>query len=373
MSGSDNFDVVILGGGMAGVSLAATLAPSCRVAVLEREPRPGMHATGRSAALYAPGYGAGPIRRLTKASAETFFAPNAEVPLVRPRATLLVATDAQLPLLERMLADDPTLFERIDGAAAERLMPILRPGMVAAALLDRSSADIDVDALLQFYLRQLRARGGEIRTEAAPTALTAEDGGWTVSTAAGDLRGRVLVNAAGAWADEAAALAGIRPLGMSPMRRTAALVDAPAMEGFADWPAVIDIGETFYFKPDAGKLLVSPAEETACTPHDAYADDMALAEGIERIMQLTTLSVDRLPRSWAGLRTFAPDRVPVIGFSNHAPAPFFWLAGQGGYGIQTAPAAAMLAAWLIAGGERPDVADDALVAALAPARLEAAA
>ncbi len=204
----------------------------------------------------------------------------------------------------------------------------------------------------------------------APLAINAADGGWRVLTSRGEIQCNYLVDAAGAWADEIATMANVTPIRLSPRRRTAALVDAPDVVGFDQWPNVIDINDDFYFKPDAGKLLVSPAEETEVEPHDAYADDEALAEGLDRIMRLTTLTVKRAPRSWGGLRTFAPDRVPVIGFAPDSPAPFLWLAGQGGYGIQTAPAAAELAAYLINRGVRPSFADDALIMKLSPARFE---
>ena len=368
-SPATNYDVLVIGGGMAGVSVGALVATTCRVAVLEREERPGMHATGRSAALYAPAYGSGATRRLTKASATMFRAPTApgDAPFLRPRATMLVATEAQRPALQALHDEEPTLFEWLDGAGVRARVPIFRTDGVAHALLDESSADIDVDALLHHYLRMLRRYGGALLTGAGPTAIAATPAGWQVETARGTVTAPVLVDAAGAWADEVATLAGARPVGLSPRRRTAALVDAPACAGFDRWPSVIDAAERFYFKPEAGKLLVSPAEETEVEPHDAYADDQALAEGIDRIMRLTTLAVERMPRSWAGLRTFAADRLPVIGFATDAPG-FFWLAGQGGYGIQTAPAAAELAASLILKAPLPNFADDALVAALSPGR-----
>lgn len=370
MADRDQCDVLIVGCGMAGASLGAHLAAHRRVIVLEREERPGTQATGRSAALYAPGYGDGAVRALTKASASTFdLSDTAEDACVRARATLLVATKAQLDRLERTKAADPALFERLDAEAVRALIPIMRRDVIVGGLIDRSSGDIDVDRLLQRYLRQMRAVGGEIACQEYPVEIVAIGGRWQVTTNHRRIEAAVLVDAAGAWADEVARLAGVAPIGLSPRRRTAALVDAPAAARFADWPAVIDIDERFYFKPDAGKLLVSPAEETPVEPHDAYSDDEALAEGIDRIMQLTTIEVTRAPTSWAGLRTFAPDRVPVIGYDRTAPAPFFWLAGQGGYGIQTAPAAADLAAALVTGGALPNFADPALVAALSPVRL----
>jgi D-arginine dehydrogenase len=344
------------------------------VLVIEAEERAGMHATGRSAALYAPSYGAGPIRVLTQASKEVFYATPADpsaAPFVAPRPSLIVARAEQLTRLEATWSADPATFDRMDGSEAERMVPVLRPGLVRAALIDRHSGDIDVDALHQAYLRAFRQAGGVLALREPVIRLEPQAGGWRVVTAQREIVGAVVVNAAGAWADKVAVMAGLAPMGLRPKRRTAALVDAPAVDGFSGWPAVMDVGDRFYFKPDAGRLLVSPAEETDVEPHDAYADDEALAEGIERIAELTTIEVTRAPRAWGGLRTFAPDRVPVIGFDSASPAPFFWLAGQGGYGIQTAPAIAALASALLNGGVRPPFADDGLLRALTPSRFQA--
>jgi D-arginine dehydrogenase len=368
---TERFDVVVIGAGMAGASLAAAIAPAATVLLLESEDRAGMHATGRSAALYAPGYGSGPIRVLTLASKAVFHAPPtdaAAAPFVTPRPSLMVATAAQGARLEAVWRADPATFDRLDGATAERMVPVLRPGLVQSALIDRQSADIDVDALHQSYLRTLRQEGGLLTLGEPVVELHAASGGWRIVTPKRQIEAAMVVNAAGAWADTVAAMAGLDPIGLRPKRRTAALVDAPVVAGFSAWPMVIDADERFYFKPDAGRLLVSPAEETDVEPHDAYADDMALAEGIERIAELTTIEVVRAPRAWAGLRTFAPDRVPVVGLEPRSPAPFFWLAGQGGYGIQTAPALAALAASQVLGRTAPSFSDRALTEALSPAR-----
>jgi D-arginine dehydrogenase len=368
---TDRFDVVVIGAGMAGASLAAAIAPAATVLMLESEDRAGMHATGRSAALYAPGYGAGPIRVLTLASKGVFYAAPtdpAAAPFVTPRASLMVARAEQGDRLEAVWKADPATFDRLDGATAERMVPVLRPGLVQSALIDRQSADIDVDALHQTYLRTLRGEGGLLALGEPVIALRAESGSWLIVTSKRQIQAGVVVNAAGAWADTVAAMASLNPIGLRPKRRTAALVDAPVVAGFSEWPMVIDVDERFYFKPDAGRLLVSPAEETDVDPHDAYPDDMALAEGIERIAELTTIEVVRAPRAWAGLRTFGPDRIPVVGFDPRAEAPFFWLAGQGGYGIQTAPAIAALAASQILGRPAPEFCDGALTDALSPAR-----
>lgn len=366
----DEYDIVIAGGGMAGVSLAAALGGTQRVLLLEAELAAGTQATGRSAALYAPGYGTGPVRTLTVASGAALHARNDDGPpfLAAMRPTMLVATADQTELLEAQFAAAPSIFARVSGAEARRLVPILKGDAVVSALINAGSADIDVDALLQHNLRKARRGGVVIAFNEGISSLDCRDGGWEFVTPKRRIRARTLVNAAGAWAERIAGMAGLTPIGLQPKRRTAALVDAPAIQGFDAWPAVIDIAERFYFKPDAGRLLVSPAEETDVEPHDAYADDVALAEGIERIGAIADLIVKRAPKAWAGLRTFAPDRMPVAGFDRSAPAPFYWLAGQGGYGIQTAPALAAFAASQINATALPAFANEELARALSPQR-----
>jgi glycine/D-amino acid oxidase-like deaminating enzyme len=251
----------------------------------------------------------------------------------------------------------------IDEAMAT--VPILNPGTVAHAALADHAWDIDTDLLLQNFAREARANGAQIITRARVTAIARTPGGWRVSTAAGDFDGALLVNAAGAWADQLALLAGIRPLGVTPLRRSMARIPAPGGHDVTKWPMIFGAGETWYAKPDAGALLVSPAEEHAMDPHDAWADDMVLAEGLARYEAMVTEPVTRLISSWAGLRSFTPDRVLAIGRDLRDPA-FFWVAGQGGYGFQTAPAASALVADLVAG--RPPALDAPTVAALDPAR-----
>lgn len=366
---SESFDIVVVGAGMAGASVAAEVAAEARVLLLEAEPRPGTQATGRSAALYAPGYGGGPVRELTLASHPALLRGDEEGrSCLKPRGGLFVATAAQLPTLEALARSAGDTLVPLGAAEVVALVPILRREQVVAGLHDRIAADIDVDLLHQAYLRRLRHHGGQVSCDEPFVSATSSGGGWIVKTSRRQIACGILVNAAGAWADKVAHHAGVAPLGLQPKRRTAALVEAPSDPGFAAWPAVVDVDERFYFKPDAGLLLVSPAEETDVEPHDAQADDMALAEGIERILEVADIRVTRAPRAWAGLRTFAADRVPVIGADPAAPAPFHWVAGQGGYGIQTAPAAAQLAAALMAGRSLPRFAGAALVQALAPGR-----
>jgi D-arginine dehydrogenase len=341
-------DILVIGAGIAGASVADALAPSARVIVLEQEERPGMHSTGRSAALFSETYGNEVIRSLSRASRAFLASPPpgfCETPLIRPRGTLYIAADDQLDQL-RALEVDAGTFERLSGAEARRRVPILRPDSSAAALYESGAMDIDVDALHQGFLRRLRRAGGQVITEARVTALSWSAGRWTASTTQGDFSAPIVINAAGAWADRIAAIAGLAPLGLQPKRRTAALIDGPADLDFSGWPLVIDAGETVYFKPDAGRLLISPADETDTEPGDAQPDDLDVAIAVDRLEHMTTLSVRRIAHRWAGLRTFAPDRTPVCGYDPRTEG-FFWLAGQGGYGIQTSPALARLAARLV--------------------------
>ena len=245
------------------------------------------------------------------------------------------------------------------------MVPVLNGSVVAGAAKADHAWDIDTDLLLQGFAKAARARGARFVTRAQVTAIARMAGGWTVTSSAGVFSGSMLVNAAGAWVDQVAEMAGIRPLGFQPNRRSMARIPAPGGHDVSGWPMLFGVGETWYAKPDAGALLISPAEEHPMPPHDAFADDMVLAEGLARYEAMVTEPVTRLITSWAGLRTFAPDRVLVIGRDVAEPA-FFWLAGQGGYGFQSAPAASQLAADLIA-GRAPQI-DGDLVAALSPAR-----
>jgi len=364
-------DVIVIGAGMAGASAAAELARTRRVTLLEREDRPGRHATGRSAALHSEIYGAAPIRALTRASREAFLAPEDADPFVTPRDCLHIATSGQVEALETFaaLADVQAAVTRLDGDGARALAPLLRPGVVTAALREHNAFDLDVDAIHQHYLRALKARGGRLVCDVALEALARQDGLWVARFGEHTASAPLVINAAGAWGDELATLAGVAPLGLQPLRRTIALVDLPDPAASRDWPMVIDIDELFYFKPSSGQLLLSPADETPMAPCDAWPDEMDIAIAIDRIQQVADLDVTRVPHRWAGLRTFAPDRVPVVGFDPRAEG-FFWLVGQGGYGIQTAPAMARLAAALAQGLPVPaDLLDQGLdMADLAPGR-----
>ena len=355
---TETADVVVIGAGIAGASAAAALAQSHRVIVLEREPFPGMHSTGRSAALFSEIYGSAAIRALSRASRELLYSPPSnfvEAAIVRPRGALHIASAAQLEKLDAFCAlpDVRPSIRRLSGEEARSACSILREDYVVAAALETGSADVDVDVLHQGWLRQLKTRGGQLRVNAEVLGLSPTRSGWRIVTADLQIDARVVVNAAGAWADVIAALAGVRPVGLQPHRRTALIVAASAHVGTEHWPMVIDIDEQFYFRPDAGGLLVSPGDETPCEPCDAQPEEWDIATAIDRVQTAATLEVRRISRSWAGLRSFVPDRNPVVGYAPDAPG-FFWLAGQGGYGIQTAPAMGQLACELVQGHPLPD-------------------
>ncbi len=367
---TETADILVIGGGMAGIGAAARSAPAAKVVVLEAEPQPGYHATGRSAAIFVANYGNDVIRAANAASHGELADPPedlAETSLLAPRGEMMIATAEEEELFEHHMAG-ATSTQEITPQEAVGLFPILRRERIARACYEADAGDIDVDRLLQGFLRILRGQGGRLVTSARVTELRFAAGTWRARTPAGDFAAPVVVNAAGAWADAVAQLAGLTPLGLTPLRRSAAILPAPPGHDVARWPAVVSMAETGYAKPEAGKLMVSPADEDPVEPQDAWADDMVLAEGLERYAQAVTLPVTRVERSWAGLRTFAPDRSPVVGFDPAAKG-FFWLAGQGGYGIQTAPALSRLAAALLGGAEGTAVLPRAIVSTLAPSRL----
>ncbi|HEY6106598.1 MAG TPA: FAD-dependent oxidoreductase [Anaeromyxobacteraceae bacterium] len=375
MTSPRRFDVLVIGAGIAGASVAAELASRRRVVVLEMEEQPGYHTTGRSAAVFAECYGNRLVRALTRASRAflTTTPPGDEVPLLVPRGWLSIARRDQMERLgdlEREILANGGTVQPVSEAEARALVPILRRGHVAAALLDQSAMDVDVHALHQLYLRRLRAAGGETITGARAVALDRAGRDWKVHTTQGDFAAPLVIDAAGAWADEVGRLAGATPIGLVPMRRTALILDLPRGTRISSWPLVVDADESFYFKPEGGRLLASPADETPSPPCDARPEDLDVAVAIDRITAACELEVSHVSRRWAGLRSFVADRSPVAGFDPRAPG-FFWLAGQGGYGIQTAPALSRLAAALALGEPVPaDLAAEGVSAAqLAPGRL----
>jgi len=355
---TETADILVIGAGIAGASAAWALSETARVILLERESQPGYHTSGRSAALFTETYGNLVIRRLTSGGRAFFTDPPEEFgehPLLSRRGTLFVAREDQLGTLESTLAQTPTAaqpVQRLRAAEVLELVPAFRPGYAAAGLYEPAAEDIDVHGLLSGYLRGFRARGGRLATGAELTGLARAGGLWTVETTAGRFAAPVLVNAAGAWCDAVALLAGVPPVGLVPKRRPVFTFDPPDGMETDRWPATIDIDEQFYFKPDAGRLLGSPADETPSAPCDAQPEELDVAIGIDRIETATRMQVRRLVSKWAGLRSFVADKTPVVGFDPQAEG-FFWLAGQGGYGMQTSPALGRVTAALIATGDLP--------------------
>ncbi len=369
------FDFIVIGAGMAGASVAAELASHGRVALLEMERQPGYHTTGRSAAIFAPVYGPQPIRALTRASAGFFQTPPdgfAEHALISPRPIMLIAREDQADKLGAMMAEVASegIGEQLDANETRALQPMLREGYAVGSVLDRSGQDIDVAGLHQGYLRAFRRLGGVLVTNATVAAMSRIVKGWQVSAGGQDYAAPVVINAAGAWADEVGALAGAGSIGLTPKRRTALMIPAPDGVDTGPMPLTNDIEEQFYMKPDAGQLLVSPANQDPMPPCDVQPDEMDIAICIDRIERAFDVSVRRIENKWAGLRSFVGDGVPVAGFSQ-AVEGFFWLAGQGGYGIQSAPALSRYAACLALGQAVPqDILDQGLAPqSLAPERL----
>lgn len=372
------FDVAIVGAGIAGASLACRLATAGRrVLLLERESQPGYHSTGRSAAMFMESYGPAQVRALTRASRAFYERPPAgftDVPLLHPRGVLYVATHAQQAALDDTWAAMQAAgqaVQRLDAAAALAQVPCLRADLIAGAIAEPDAMDLDVHALHQGFLRSARAAGAQLRCNAEVAAGTPAEGGWRLQLADGEaLHAELLVNAAGAWADELARRCGAAPLGLQPRRRSAFSFHAPAGTDASGWPGVVDIEERWYFKPDAGRLLGSPANADPTHPHDVQPEELDIALGIHGIEQATTLQIRRPASTWAGLRTFAPDGEIVIGSDDARPG-FFWLAGQGGYGLQSAAGASELAAALVQGRPLPEAlaAEGVQPAAVAPRRL----
>jgi D-arginine dehydrogenase len=345
------FDILIVGAGIAGASLAWRLAGQRSVALLEREGQPGYHSTGRSAAMFMESYGPPMVRALTRASRAFYerppegFAPD----LMQPRGVLYLATHGQekeLAHTRRELAASCPGLATLDAGTTLAHVPCLRPEVVHGALYDAGAQDMDVHALHQGFLRGFRRKAGadgELHTAAFITQATHDGRCWTLQLNDGrTLRARTVVNAAGAWADELATMFGARPIGLVPHRRSAFTFKAPEGVDPSPWPAVVGVDESYYFKPDAGQLLGSPANADPTLPHDVVPEELDIAMGIHQIESVSTLTIRRPASTWAGLRSFVPDGEMVIGQDDACPG-FFWLAAQGGYGIQSAAGASALA------------------------------
>jgi len=366
-------DVCIVGGGMAGASVAWQLSAHRHVVLLERESHVGYHSTGRSAALYHPQYGSPVIRALTHASSAFFHAPpDGFGRILSPRGALVIGSNGTEALYARYAATAEASGQTINALTptqTQAIVPVLRPETLAWGLYDPNAMDMDVEALLQGYLRGARGNGAEVHTGHEITAIRRDGAHWRITGPQIELSASIIVNAAGAWADTIAQLAGIQPLQLIPHRRTAFTFTLPHVSDCHSWPMVADAAEQFYFKPDAGQLLGSLCEETPLAPCDAMPEDFDVALAVDRIEQAVTFTIPRVTRSWAGLRTFGPDRNPVSGFEPTA-LRFYWHAGLGGYGIQTAAGISAYAAAHILKIDPPAaLAAASLHTALSPARL----
>jgi D-arginine dehydrogenase len=355
---AERSDFLIVGAGIAGASIGHWLAAHGRVTLLEREAQPGYHTTGRSAALFMASYGTPQVRALTRSSRAFFDAPPAGFaaqPILSARGAMLVATPEQATLLDEhcaLLQSMSPGSRRLNRAQAVQMLPVLRAERVLGAAYEPDASDIDVHALHQGYLRTPRRHGGSVHGDAEVRAIERSGAMWQLHTAAGDFEAPVLINAAGAWCDVIAQLAGVRPIGLVPKRRSAFIFAPPPGVAVSDWPSVVGADESWYFKPDAGALLGSPANQDATLPQDVQPEEMDIALGIHRIEAMTTLQIRRPTRIWAGLRSFVADGDLVGGFDDSAPG-FFWLAAQGGYGIQTSAAMGEACAALACGRDIP--------------------
>ncbi len=348
MSGA--FDVVVIGAGIAGATVAAALSADFKVALVEAEEQAGYHTTGRSAAIWILNYGPADVRVLTGLSRDFFLTPPSDisdVPLGKHRQNIYLAPADQTDALDALIAQNLGIVE-IAVSEVKRLVPALREDYAVRAGLEDNAFDMDVAGLHQGFLRRMRRAGGLLLLRHRAGKIAREAGVWQVETSGGTIAAPILVNAAGAWGDEVASIAGVAPLGLLPCRRTACIID-PGPYEVGDWPMVQSAAHQWYARAEArAKLMVTPCDETPMPPHDVQPDELDVAIGIERMQQALEIPVHRVEHSWAGLRTFSPDRSLAFGREDSVPG-FFWCVGQGGYGIQTSPAAGKLVADMIAG------------------------
>ncbi|WP_428485383.1 NAD(P)/FAD-dependent oxidoreductase [Rhodopila sp.] len=368
MTTAQDFDIAVIGAGMAGATAAASLSAEKRVALIEAEEVAGYHTTGRSAAIWIQNYGPPDVRALTRLSRAFYENPPAgfaEASLIRYRPVLTLATPEQMSALEAAIAVGRGI-RRITVPEAEALVPALRPGYLGGVALEEDAFDMDVAAIHQGFLRMHRSRGGVLGLRSRAGRIEERNGMWEVETATGTVfRAPVVINAAGAWGDEVARIAGATPLGLEPRRRTAAIVD-PSPFDASNWPMIIDVQEGWYARPEARtRLMVSPADATPTHAHDVQAEEFDIAVGIDRMQQALDIPVRRVEHSWAGLRTFTPDGSLAFGWDPLVKG-FFWCVGQGGYGIQTAPAAGRFVADLVLERDPGDAA--ALIPVVTPGR-----
>lgn len=351
------YDYLIIGGGMAGAAAAYELVQHGSTVLVEAETTPGYHSTGRSAALYTRYYGGDIVRRINQVSEGFFVDPPTgfcDRPLLTRRGSLTVASPGGEHGLEQILelSQPGGEIENISGAHAIELAPLLRPERVAAAAYEPGVMDIDVNALHQGYLRGFRSNAGLVICGNRVEQLIHANGHWEVRARENVTTARIIINAAGAWAGQIGEMAGAVPIGLVPKRRTGIIVDAPAEIDVGTMPAIDYLGSDAYLKPDAGRIMASPGDQTPVEPQDVQPDELDMAVLVDWLERETFVSVKRIAHSWAGLRSFVADEAPVVGFDTVAPC-FFWLAGQGGYGIMMAPALGRATAELIVSGSLP--------------------